>query len=74
MRTRPHACNDLCMPDTDLIDSVEAAAILNISRPTLTRWVQAGRFETTFELGGARVFSRREVEALAASKPADGAA
>lgn len=58
------------MPDTDLIDSAEAAAILKISRPTLTRWVQAGRFDTTFELGGARVFSRREVEAMAAREVA----
>lgn len=63
------------MTDADLIGSTEALGILGIDRSTLSRWVAAGRLTPTTRLsGGAFVFRRPEVEALAAARAAEAAA
>ncbi len=57
------------MPSTDeLIGSAEACEILGISLPTLTRRVKAGKITATKLPGltGAYVFTRQEVERIAA--------
>lgn len=54
------------MPDDELIGSATASRLLNKDRSTLSRWVGAGRIAPAFRLeGGAMVFRRAEVEALA---------
>ena len=47
-----------------LIGSARAAQMLSVDRATFNRWVKAGRL--TPALTGARLFDRRDVEALAA--------
>jgi excisionase family DNA binding protein len=52
----------------DLIGSAEAARILGIDKPTLTRWVAAGRITPAHKLpgkNGAFLFHRADITALA---------
>ena len=52
----------------DLIGTTEAARILNIDKPTLTRWVAAGRITAAHKLpgkNGAFIFHRADITALA---------
>jgi predicted site-specific integrase-resolvase len=52
----------------DLIGSAEAALIIGIDKPTLTRWVAAGRITPVHKLpgkNGAFIFHRADVTALA---------
>lgn len=56
--------------ELDLIPTIEAAAIVNVSVPTFNRWVEAGRIAEAAKapgLRGARFFLRSDVEALAVS-------
>ena len=61
--------------NTDLIGSAEACRILgDISRSTLTRWVESGRITPDYRLpgeNGAFLFIRAEVERVAAERSAD---
>lgn len=53
----------------DLVSVVDAARILNRGIATVNRWAATGRLPTTAKapgLRGARLFDRRDVEALAA--------
>ena len=58
----------------DLIGSAEACRILgDISRSTLTRWVESGRITPAYRLpgeNGAVLFTRAEVERVAAERSA----
>ena len=60
--------------NTDLIGSAEACRILgDISRSTLTRWVESGRITPVHKLpneNGACLFIRVEVERVAAERAA----
>jgi excisionase family DNA binding protein len=52
----------------DLIGTTEAARILNIDKPTLTRWVAAGRITAVLKLpgkNGAFLFHRADITQLA---------
>jgi excisionase family DNA binding protein len=52
----------------DLIGSAEAARILQVDKPTLTRWVAAGRITAAHKLpgkNGAYLFHRADVMTLA---------
>lgn len=56
---------------SDLIGTVEAAAILGVDRSVLTRLVQTGRLERAHQLpgtNGAALYRRSDVEALAAER------
>lgn len=55
------------MPTTDLLSTVEAAAILKVERSTISRWVAAKRLTPAHQIAGrtgAFLFSRRDVEKL----------
>lgn len=56
------------MQSTDLIGTAEAAALLKISRSTLTRRVEAGEIEPALVVPGYRggfLFEPADIEALA---------
>jgi excisionase family DNA binding protein len=60
-RRSPHATNDF-------VGTAEAARILNIDKPTLTRWVAAGRITAAHKLpgkNGAFLFHRADITQLA---------
>jgi excisionase family DNA binding protein len=53
--------------ETNLIGTAEACELLSIHRSTLARWVTDGRVKPAIELRGAtgaRLFRRRDIEAL----------
>ena len=57
----------------DLIGSTEAARILQVDKPTLTRWVAAGRIIAVHKLpgkNGAFLFHRADIETLAKERAA----
>lgn len=56
--------------DDDLIDAATAVQILDVSRATLTRWVQAGRLAIALELKGSHLFRRADVERVARERVA----
>lgn len=56
---------------TDLVGSSESCRILDIHAATLTRWVAAGTITPAHKLpgkNGAFLFSRTDIEALAAAR------
>jgi excisionase family DNA binding protein len=50
-------------PDTH-IRTGEVAAILQVSKETVTRWARAGKLPHMRTLGGHRVYSEAEIRAL----------
>lgn len=59
------------MANHDYLGSAEAARLLGVDRATFNRWVKAGRLAPAHTMQGktgARLFDRRDVEALAASR------
>jgi len=61
----------------DLVTAREAADILGVSIPTVTRLATDGTLATTIKapgLRGARMFRRRDVERLAAKRAKEQAA
>jgi len=57
----------------DLIGSAEAAQLLGIDKPTLTRWVKAGRVKAAHKFpgkNGAFIFHRADINALANERSA----
>ena len=56
------------MPETDLIGSNEAAAILSIDRATLNRWAASGHVPIAVNapgITGPKLYKRADIEALA---------
>lgn len=51
--------------DRDYLRAAEAAAFLNVSPKTVSRWAKEGKVPHIVTLGGHRRFPRREIEALA---------
>jgi hypothetical protein len=52
----------------DLIGAGEAAALLNVSKPTLTRRIAAGSLKPLAQLDGRKgafIFDRNDIQALA---------
>lgn len=50
---------------SDLLSTVEAAAILKVERSTISRWVASGRLTPAHQIGGrtgAFLFTRSDVE------------
>jgi excisionase family DNA binding protein len=65
------ACTTKPVTDTDLIGSAEACQLLGIDRATLSRWVADKRITPAHALPGrtgARLFHRRDITDLAATK------
>lgn len=60
----------IVMSQTTLIGVKDAARLLDVSRATVHRWVEAGRLDSAGAIGGKNVlvFDRAAVEALAAEK------
>jgi excisionase family DNA binding protein len=60
----------MVMSQTDLIGVKDAARLLEVSRATVHRWVDAGRLDAAGAIGGKNVlvFDRAAVEALAAKR------
>lgn len=57
--------------DDTLIGSTESSRILDVDKATLSRWVSSGVITPVHKLpgrNGAYVFSRRDVEKLAAQR------
>lgn len=55
-------------PETALVSTADAAALLRRAPATVNRWAEAGRLRTAAKapgLRGARLFAREDVEALA---------
>jgi len=50
---------------TDVVSSLEAARIIDCSPDNIRRLARAGRLRAVITTGAGRLFSRRDVEALA---------
>jgi excisionase family DNA binding protein len=62
--------------ERDYLRAAEAAAYLNVSPKTVSRWAKEGKVPHIVTLGGHRRFPRQEIEALArrlgaGERPAD---
>lgn len=51
--------------ERDYLRAAEAAAYLNVSPKTVSRWAKEGKVPHIVTLGGHRRFPRQEIEALA---------
>lgn len=51
--------------EREYLRAAEAAAFLNVSPKTVSRWAKEGKVPHIVTLGGHRRFPRRDIEALA---------
>lgn len=59
--------------EREYLRAAEAAAFLNVSPKTVSRWAKEGKIPHIVTLGGHRRFPRREIEKLAQRLKSTGA-
>jgi excisionase family DNA binding protein len=55
---------------TELLSTAHAAAVLEVSIPTVNRWVREGRLKPIVKLAGGNVFAPAYIEKVRAERQA----